>query len=88
MSRSSKQFPLSSASMQLLSLVKVDIEIYQGNSPGDKKDAMVGTVSVPMLDALKDGSINSKMTLELEENEKKPYEVRYNVLLMLCTFIF
>ena len=76
MTRSSKKFALTSASMQLLSLVNIDIAIYQGNIPGDKKDTMVGTVSVPMMDVLKDGSINGKIALKLEENEKKPYEVR------------
>ena len=76
MTRSSKQFKLTSANMQLLSLVNIDITIYQGNMPGDKKDTIIGTVSVSMMDVLKDGSINGKMALKLHEGEKKPYEVR------------
>ena len=75
MSRRSKKFELTSANMQLLSLVKIHITVYQGHQPGNKKDVIVGTLSVPMLAALKDGSMNAKMPLELHGEERKPYEV-------------
>lgn len=79
MSRRSKKFELTSANMQLLSLVKIHITVYQGHQPGNKKDVIVGTLSVPMLAALKDGSMNAKMPLELHGEERKPYEVNFSI---------
>lgn len=75
MRRRSKRFPLTGANMQLLSRITIDVTVFQGNIPGDKKDTIVGTLSVPIMNALKDGSVNAKMPLRLHEDEKKPYEV-------------
>lgn len=76
MIRRSKQFELTGANLQLLSLMSIDITVYQGTVPGDvKRDIVVGTLSVSMLNALKDGSVNAKMALKLQGEESNPYEV-------------
>ena len=69
--------------MQVISLITINVTVYQGTLPGDaKRDIVVGSLSVPMLNALKDGSVNAKMALELHEEETNPYEVG------ICDYVF